>query len=115
MGEKKRENWKQIMFRARHSIRATNLGQAVSDLNSVQTCKLLLTSSYLVAAEYLAKGYKLSDGILQRAIHLDGDFTLCSIVSYFNDFPRQPRRGSRSAFSITFSLSTSRLVLNLSR
>src|SRR5260370_35027258 len=115
MGEKKRENWKQLMFRARHSIRATNLGQAVSDLNSVQTCKLLLTSSYLVAAEYLAKGYKLSDGILQRAIHLDCDFTLCIIVSYFDDFPRQPRRESRSAFSITSSLSTSRLVLNLSR
>jgi len=85
------------MFRARHSIRATNLGQAVSDLNSVQTCKLLLTSSYLVAAEYLAKGYKLSDGILQRAIHLDGDFTLCSIVSLttFHD----SREGNLEALS----------------
>jgi hypothetical protein len=28
----------------------------------------------LVAAEYLAKGYKLSDGILQRAIQLDCEF-----------------------------------------
>lgn len=28
----------------------------------------------LVAAEYLAKGYKLSDGILQQAIHLDCEF-----------------------------------------
>jgi RNA recognition motif-containing protein len=26
-----------------------------------------------IAAEYLAKGYKLSDGILQRAIHLDAE------------------------------------------
>jgi hypothetical protein len=70
----------QLMFRARHSIRATNLGQAVSDLSCVQTCKVVLIGGHLVAAEYLAKGYKLSDGILQRAIHLDGNFTLCSIA-----------------------------------
>jgi len=31
-----------------------------------------MTGHCSVAAEYLAKGYKLSDGILQRAIHLDG-------------------------------------------
>ncbi len=66
------------------------------------------------ARHSIAKGYKLSDGILQRAIHLDGDFTLCSIVSYFDDFPRQPRRESRSAFSITSSLSIYRLVLKRS-
>lgn len=32
------------------------------------------TCDRLVAAEYLAKGYKLSDNILQRAIHLDCEF-----------------------------------------
>jgi hypothetical protein len=35
-----------------------------------------MTGDFLVAAEYLAKGYKLSDGILQRAIHLDGKSTV---------------------------------------
>ena len=32
------------------------------------------TCDCLVAAEYLAKGYKLSDSILQRAIHVDCEF-----------------------------------------
>lgn len=36
--------------------------------------KPTITGCSLVAAEYLAKGYKLSDGILQRAIQLDGEF-----------------------------------------
>jgi hypothetical protein len=39
------------------------------------------TCNCLVAAEYLAKGYKLSDSILQRAIHLDCEFwTSCSFI-----------------------------------
>jgi hypothetical protein len=65
---------KQSMFRAHLlSIRVTNLGQAVSILLSpLQVAKP--TRGCLVAAEYLAKGYKLSDGILQRAIHLDCKF-----------------------------------------
>ena len=64
---------KQPMFRTHLSIRATNLGQAVSMfLSPLQVEKL--TCDCLVAAEYLAKGYKLSDGILQRAILLDCEF-----------------------------------------
>ena len=38
--------------------------------------KPTMTGDCLVAAEYLAKGYKLSDGILQRAIQLDSKFTV---------------------------------------
>jgi hypothetical protein len=64
---------KQPMFRVHLSIRATNLGQAVSTLlSSLQVEKP--TCDCLVAAEYLAKGYKLSDSILQRAIHIDCEF-----------------------------------------
>jgi hypothetical protein len=64
---------KQPMFRAHLSIRVTNLGQAVSMLLShLQVSKP--TCGCPVAAEYLAKGYKLSDGILQRAIHIDCEF-----------------------------------------
>jgi len=60
----------QPMFRAHLLIKATNLGQAVSILLSpLQVAKP--TCDCLVAAEYLAKGYKLSDSILQRAIHID--------------------------------------------
>ena len=61
------------MFRAHLSIRATNLGQAVSTLLfPLQVAKPICDC--LVAAEYLAKGYKLSDSILQRAIHIDCEF-----------------------------------------
>jgi hypothetical protein len=64
---------KQLMFRAHLSIRATNLGQAVRTfLSPLQVAKP--TCDYLVAAEYLAKGYKLSDNILQSAISLDCEF-----------------------------------------
>lgn len=45
--------------------------------------KPTMTGGCLVAAEYLAKGYKLSDGILQRAIQLDGEFTVvcqCGVI-----------------------------------
>jgi hypothetical protein len=38
--------------------------------------KPTVTGGSVVAAEYLAKGYKLSDGILQRAIQLDGGFNV---------------------------------------
>jgi hypothetical protein len=38
--------------------------------------KPTMTGGCPVAAEYLAKGYKLSDNILQRAIHLDGEFNV---------------------------------------
>jgi hypothetical protein len=41
----------------------------------------MIVDSYpLVAAEYLAKGYKLSDSILQRAIHLDCEPGHCLLV-----------------------------------
>lgn len=39
-------------------------------------CGPTTTIDYLVAAEYLAKGYKLSDNILNRAIQLDCEFTV---------------------------------------
>jgi hypothetical protein len=64
---------KQPMSRAHLSIRVTNLGQAVSVLLS-HSQVTNPTCDSLVAAEYLAKGYKLSDSILQRAIHLDCEF-----------------------------------------
>jgi hypothetical protein len=38
--------------------------------------QLTMSGGCLVAAEYLAKGYKLSDSILQRAIQLDGEFNV---------------------------------------
>ena len=41
----------------------------------------------LVAAEYLAKGYKLSDQILQRAIHLDGKFGQCLLSFLQGNIP----------------------------
>ena len=64
---------KQPMFQAHLSIRATNLGQAVSvSLSPLHFAKP--TCDCLVAAEYLAKGYKLSDSILQRAILVDCEF-----------------------------------------
>lgn len=39
-----------------------------------------VTAGCLVAAEYLAKGYKLSDGILQHAIQLDSEIIVCSVI-----------------------------------
>jgi hypothetical protein len=35
-----------------------------------------------VAAEYLARGYKLSDSVLQRAIDIDGTHCLAVTVSH---------------------------------
>ena len=45
--------------------------------------KLTMTGGCLVAAEYLAKGYKLSDNILQRAIQLDGEFSV--VLCHFRE------------------------------
>ena len=45
----------------------------------------MIADGYLpVAAEYLAKGYKLSDGILQRAIQLDCELGHCLLSSVFS-------------------------------
>jgi hypothetical protein len=40
----------------------------------LQNQLVIPTYDCLVAAEYLAKGYKLSDNILERAINLDCEF-----------------------------------------
>jgi len=68
------------MFLARLLTRATNLGQAVSIISSYKS-PTIICGSLLVAAEYLAKGYKLSDKILQRAIQVDGELGRC-LLSY---------------------------------
>ena len=67
----------------------------------------------LVAAEYLAKGYKLSDKILQRAIQVDGELrrSLLTILPRGNVQSQQPKKESRNASSITFSLSIPQLEL----
>ena len=68
------------MFLARLLNGATNLGQAIGIILSYRS-PAISCSSLLVAAEYLAKGYKLSDKILQRAIQLDGELRRC-LLSY---------------------------------
>ena len=57
------------MFRAPLLIRVTNRGQAVSIPGALHDASVIC--GHPVAAEYLAKGYKLSDSVLQRAIQID--------------------------------------------
>src|SRR6266849_3085095 len=105
---------RQPTFRAHLSIRATNLGQAVRGILLSPSQVAKPTCGCLVAAEYLAKGYKLSDSILQRAIHLDCKFERRTVsFSWDNVYPRQPKRESRNAFSTTSSPSIPRLVPKL--
>lgn len=40
-----------------------------------------LIGDHLVAAEYLARGYKLSDDVLKHAIQLDGEFNFVFVSS----------------------------------
>jgi hypothetical protein len=48
---------------------------------------LIVCLSFPVAAEYLAKGYVLSDQVLQRAIDLDAKHGISStFLSYWNSF-----------------------------
>jgi hypothetical protein len=51
------------------SSNPTNLGLAVS-YSSIRLSHQVVIP-FVVAAEYIAKGYKLSDAILQRAIDMD--------------------------------------------
>ena len=75
---------------------------------------------YLVAAEYLAKGYQLSDGILQRAIQLDCEIRSVHFVWLWSERSnldyviQQPKKAFRIASSATFSLSTPLSVPRLS-
>ena len=66
------------MFQVPLSIRVTNPGQVVSAFIS-DLCGPTATAECLVAAEYLAKGYRLSDTILSRAIQLDCETDLASL------------------------------------
>ncbi len=68
------------MFLAHLLNRVTNRGREVSIFLSYRS-SAIIGGCLLVAAEYLAKGYKLSDGILQRAIQLD-----CKLGSYLLSF-----------------------------
>ena len=59
------------MYQTPLLIRVTSQGQEVRILFAVKDTSV--TCDCEVAAEYLAKGYTLSDGILQRAIQLDSE------------------------------------------
>ena len=56
-----------------HQSNTTSLGQPVrlSEIFNISSFLTLLLSNSPVAAEYLAKGYQLSDQVLQRAIEID--------------------------------------------
>jgi formate dehydrogenase assembly factor FdhD len=56
-----------------HMSNQTNLVQEVSVYLIPLDTKLIL---FPVAAEYLAKGYSLSDHILQRAIEIDSEYRI---------------------------------------
>jgi hypothetical protein len=59
------------IFLAPLLIRVTNRGQQVSIVCAVPDSSV--TCGRAVAAEYLAKGYNLSDMVLQRAIQFDSE------------------------------------------
>lgn len=68
---------KNLIRREHLSSRATNQGPEVSQL-PLFTAFHIDTLFSSVAAEYLARGYTLSDSILQRAIEIDSK-SACSL------------------------------------
>ena len=80
---------------ANPSTRPTSLGQEVSS-DGVFYVYLLdyLFNTAKVAAEYLARGYTLSDGILQRAIEIDSkqyDGPFYDLTNHWMGICRQKR------------------------
>lgn len=79
------------MFQALLLIKVTNRGQAVSILCAIHDASVICGCP--VAAEYLAKGYKLSDSILHRAIQLDSEpITLVQLRSHSSNYIQQTKR-----------------------
>jgi hypothetical protein len=95
------------MVLARLLNRATNLGQAVSIISSSRS-PTVIRGPLLVAAEYLAKGYKLSDKILQRAIQVDGELGRC-LLSY-RGVTSNPNSRERNLETLPQLLSVSRFL-----
>ena len=74
------------MFLAPLLIRVINRGQQVSVICVVHDFSVIC--GFPVAAEYLAKGYKLSDNVLQRAIQFDSEpNTIIQLHSHHSDYP----------------------------
>lgn len=69
---------------------------------------MIICGSLLVAAEYLAKGYKLSDKILQRAIQVDGELGRC-LLSY-RGVTSNPNSRERNLATLPQLLSVSRFL-----